>query len=469
MARREVPTRPVARRPDRRRQRRRGPDPAGRRLRVARRSAAATGLLAAFAAPIAASFFASSPYLSTGPVAITSLLVLGGLSGLAAEGSAAVRRPRRAAGALRGCRAPRPRALRRRRPRLPDVPTGPGRVHRSGRAADPAVAGAGCRRGASRQRPARTSGVRRPDRPEPVGAERGRLLGGHHRRDAPRATAARDLPDRPDPGGRRGRRRLDHRCRRAGRRCGEHRWCPQPARPAVVATRCSSSLPALVIALVGFAEPAAISRKLAAEDRQHWSSDRELVSQGVANLASGMAGGYPVGGSFSRSTLNRLAGARTRWSGLVAGLLVLVFLPFAEVLESLPKLGAGRHRDRLGAAPGRPPPGAQVLEARQGAVRHRRHHLRRLPGRWLRVSTSRWSSASGWRPSSTSGASCTSRCRPTTRTVSCTCVRRASSTSRPLRAWRTRSTTCSPSTRAPSGCGSTSTASGGSTSPGRWR
>ncbi|MDH5278088.1 MAG: SulP family inorganic anion transporter, partial [Actinomycetota bacterium] len=31
-----------------------------------------TGLMAALAAPIAAAFFASSPYLATGPVAITS-------------------------------------------------------------------------------------------------------------------------------------------------------------------------------------------------------------------------------------------------------------------------------------------------------------------------------------------------------------------------------------------------------------
>lgn len=96
-------------------------------------------------------------------------------------------------------------------------------------------------------------------------------------------------------------------------------------------------VPAVVIALVGFAEPAAICRKLAAEDRQNWSADRELVSQGVANVAAGLAGGYPVGGSFSRSTLNRLAGARTRWSGLVSGVAVLAFLPFASVLENLPR------------------------------------------------------------------------------------------------------------------------------------
>ena len=45
------------------------------------------GLHVAALAPIAAAFFASSPYLGTGPTAITSLLTLGVLSPLAATGS----------------------------------------------------------------------------------------------------------------------------------------------------------------------------------------------------------------------------------------------------------------------------------------------------------------------------------------------------------------------------------------------
>src|SRR5690606_40694102 len=64
---------------------------------------------------------------------------------------------------------------------------------------------------------------------------------------------------------------------------------------------------------------------------------RELVAQGAANLVSGLMHGMPVGGSFSRSALNRQAGARTRLSGAVAGLAVLAFLPFSGVLEGLPR------------------------------------------------------------------------------------------------------------------------------------
>lgn len=96
-------------------------------------------------------------------------------------------------------------------------------------------------------------------------------------------------------------------------------------------------LPGMVIALVGFAEAAAISRMFAARDRHPWDPDREFLGQGMANVASALSGGFPVGGSFGRSTIARMSGARTRWSGAVTGVLVLAFLPFAGVLAPLPR------------------------------------------------------------------------------------------------------------------------------------
>jgi sulfate permease, SulP family len=95
-------------------------------------------------------------------------------------------------------------------------------------------------------------------------------------------------------------------------------------------------VPGVVIALVGFAEPASIARRYAAQDRSPWDSNREFVGQGLANVAAGVAGGYPVGGSFSRTALNRLGGARSRWSGVFTGLAVLAVLPVADVLQPLP-------------------------------------------------------------------------------------------------------------------------------------
>jgi SulP family sulfate permease len=101
-------------------------------------------------------------------------------------------------------------------------------------------------------------------------------------------------------------------------------------------------LPGLVIAVIGFAEPTAIARTMALEDRERWNASRELVAQGLASVTSAFAGGFVVGGSFSRSAVNRMAGARTRLAGAVSGLVVLGFLPFAGVLSTLPRsvLGA---------------------------------------------------------------------------------------------------------------------------------
>ena len=92
-----------------------------------------------------------------------------------------------------------------------------------------------------------------------------------------------------------------------------------------------------VIALVGFSEASSIARTYATTERRRWSANREFVSQGVANLAAGIVGGFPVGGSFSRSAINRTAGAKTRWSGAVTGLAVLAVSPFAWLIAPLPK------------------------------------------------------------------------------------------------------------------------------------
>jgi len=101
-------------------------------------------------------------------------------------------------------------------------------------------------------------------------------------------------------------------------------------------------IPALAIALIGFAEPSSIARTFAAEERLPWNANREMFSQGVANLASGLSGAFPVGGSFSRSSLSRLAGATSPWAGAITGAFVLLALPFTPLLEDLPRaiLGA---------------------------------------------------------------------------------------------------------------------------------
>ena len=101
-------------------------------------------------------------------------------------------------------------------------------------------------------------------------------------------------------------------------------------------------IPAFVIAIVGFAEPAAIARTFAAEEETTWDPNKEMVSQGIANLASAISQAFPVGGSFGRSALNRFAGATSTWAGAITGAFVLLALPFTFLLEHLPSsiLGA---------------------------------------------------------------------------------------------------------------------------------
>ncbi len=101
-------------------------------------------------------------------------------------------------------------------------------------------------------------------------------------------------------------------------------------------------LPSAIIAVVGFAEPTAIARTFSKQDGSNWSPSKEFISQGIANMASAFSSSFPVGGSFGRSSLNKIAGAKTPWSGAITGAVVLGLLPLSSLLSELPSaiLGA---------------------------------------------------------------------------------------------------------------------------------
>lgn len=98
-----------------------------------------------------------------------------------------------------------------------------------------------------------------------------------------------------------------------------------PAIPDVGPDKLIALLPsALIISIVGFLEAFAVSKAIAAKTRQRIDVNRELVGQGMGNLASGLFRGYPVAGSFSRSAVNFSAGGVTA----VASVFVSVFVLF---------------------------------------------------------------------------------------------------------------------------------------------
>ncbi len=65
--------------------------------------------------------------------------------------------------------------------------------------------------------------------------------------------------------------------------------------------------------------------------------DQEFIGQGLANVASGFFGGIPVTGVIARSALNVQAGAKTRRSALLHGIIVFALvLGAAPLLEQIP-------------------------------------------------------------------------------------------------------------------------------------
>ena len=63
--------------------------------------------------------------------------------------------------------------------------------------------------------------------------------------------------------------------------------------------------------------------------------NRELFALGTANLVSGLFQGMPVGAGFSVSTANEQAGAQSKWSGVIAAILMLMTVIFGRNLIGL--------------------------------------------------------------------------------------------------------------------------------------
>jgi len=80
---------------------------------------------------------------------------------------------------------------------------------------------------------------------------------------------------------------------------------------------------ALALAIIGLVEAVAIARAIAGHSQQRLDSNQEFVGQGMANLVAGLFSGYPVSGSFNRSSLSYQAGSRTAVAAVVSGLFVL--------------------------------------------------------------------------------------------------------------------------------------------------
>lgn len=98
-------------------------------------------------------------------------------------------------------------------------------------------------------------------------------------------------------------------------------------------------LPAsFVIALISFMEAMSSAKVIAIRTREPWNENRELIGQGLAKVAAAFCQSMPVSGSFSRSALNLAANAKSLLSSVIAALFVVLTLLFlTPLLYHLPK------------------------------------------------------------------------------------------------------------------------------------
>ncbi|MGU3644543.1 SulP family inorganic anion transporter [Microbacterium sp. C23T] len=99
----------------------------------------------------------------------------------------------------------------------------------------------------------------------------------------------------------------------------------------------SLALPAAGIALIAFTDTAVLSRTFAARRGDSVDGSQEMAGLGIANVAGGALGGFPVSGSSSRTPVAEQAGARTQLTGVVGAVLLSVFiLALPGLTELLP-------------------------------------------------------------------------------------------------------------------------------------
>ncbi|MCA9858960.1 MAG: SulP family inorganic anion transporter [Thermomicrobiales bacterium] len=90
--------------------------------------------------------------------------------------------------------------------------------------------------------------------------------------------------------------------------------------------------------LLSYVEGIGVAKTFAARHRQPVDANQELYANGAINVASGIAQGFPVGGSMSRSAVNDAGGAKTPLAGGIAAILLgLVLLFLTGIFAKLPE------------------------------------------------------------------------------------------------------------------------------------
>lgn len=99
---------------------------------------------------------------------------------------------------------------------------------------------------------------------------------------------------------------------------------PPLARPGIIPDLYSLLAVAFAVAFLASLENTMMAKTLANRTTERADVNQDMLSVGLANLATAVAGGMPASGSLTRSTLNFASGARTRFASAFSGAYVLL-------------------------------------------------------------------------------------------------------------------------------------------------
>jgi SulP family sulfate permease len=96
-------------------------------------------------------------------------------------------------------------------------------------------------------------------------------------------------------------------------------------------------IPAIAIAIIALVQAAGVSQSVPNPDGEYPDPSGDFRGQGAGNVAAGLAGGLPIGGSLSGTALIRSCGGQTRWANVFTGIFAaLAVLLLARAIEMLP-------------------------------------------------------------------------------------------------------------------------------------
>jgi MFS superfamily sulfate permease-like transporter len=93
---------------------------------------------------------------------------------------------------------------------------------------------------------------------------------------------------------------------------------------------------AVTLVIVILSQTAATSRTAADDLGVDTNISRDFVGVGLANVACGLVGAFPVDASPARTTVSRLAGGSTKLVGLTAAVLAILLSPLGKYVHTIP-------------------------------------------------------------------------------------------------------------------------------------